>query len=62
MARLERETYVHRRPDPADGRYTLAALTDEGYEKIVNAAPGHFAEVRAWLWRAVSPTPTRVPE
>ncbi|GKQ41938.1 MarR family winged helix-turn-helix transcriptional regulator [Streptomyces sp. A012304] len=46
VARLERKRYVHRRPDPADGRYTLATLTDEGYAKIVSAAPGHVAEVR----------------
>ncbi|UUU26951.1 MarR family winged helix-turn-helix transcriptional regulator [Streptomyces sp. DSM 40750] len=46
VARLERKGYVHRRPDPANGRYTLAALTDEGFEKIVSAAPGHVAEVR----------------
>ncbi|MFF0097056.1 MarR family winged helix-turn-helix transcriptional regulator [Streptomyces canus] len=46
VARLARKGYAQRRPDPADGRYTLAALTDEGYEKIVDAAPGHVAEVR----------------
>jgi DNA-binding MarR family transcriptional regulator len=46
VARLERKGYVHRRPDPADGRYTLANLTDEGYQKMVSAAPGHVAEVR----------------
>lgn len=46
VTRLERKGYVHRRPDPADGRYTLATLTDEGYEKIVSTAPGHVAEVR----------------
>ncbi|MFF0013389.1 MarR family winged helix-turn-helix transcriptional regulator [Streptomyces sp. NPDC005374] len=46
VARLERKGYAHRRPDPADGRYTLATLTDEGYEKLVSTAPGHVAEVR----------------
>ena len=46
VARLERKGYAQRRPDPADGRYTLAALTDEGYDKIVDVAPGHVAEVR----------------
>ncbi|MFF1303531.1 MarR family winged helix-turn-helix transcriptional regulator [Streptomyces sp. NPDC058307] len=46
VARLERKGYAQRRPDPADGRYTLAALTDEGYQKIVDVAPGHVAEVR----------------
>jgi len=46
VTRLERKGYAHRRPDPADGRYTLATLTDEGYAKIVSTAPGHVAEVR----------------
>lgn len=46
VARLERKGYIHRRPDPADGRYTLATLTDEGHQKMVSAAPGHVAEVR----------------
>jgi DNA-binding MarR family transcriptional regulator len=37
---------VRRRPDPADGRYTLAALTSDGWHKVVATAPGHVAEVR----------------
>ena len=28
--RLERKKYINRRPDPANGRYTLATLTEEG--------------------------------
>ncbi|MFY1635716.1 MarR family winged helix-turn-helix transcriptional regulator [Solwaraspora sp. WMMB335] len=46
VARLEKRGWVSRTPDPADGRYTLAILTDAGWEKIVEAAPGHVAEVR----------------
>lgn len=46
VAKLERKKYVYRRPDPADGRYTLAVLTEEGYEKIIRTAPGHVAGVR----------------
>jgi DNA-binding MarR family transcriptional regulator len=44
--RLERHGWVSRRPDPDDGRYTLAALTDAGWQKVVQTAPGHVAEVR----------------
>ncbi|MGA8417795.1 MAG: MarR family transcriptional regulator, partial [Candidatus Dormiibacterota bacterium] len=33
------------RPDPADGRYTLAALTDNGRAVLVKAAPGHVEAV-----------------
>ncbi|RBM18535.1 MarR family winged helix-turn-helix transcriptional regulator [Streptomyces sp. PT12] len=45
-ARLERRGWVTRRPDPADGRCTLATLTEAGWEKVVATAPGHVAEVR----------------
>ncbi|CAM5655118.1 MarR family transcriptional regulator OS=Streptomyces alboniger OX=132473 GN=CP975_14780 PE=4 SV=1 [Streptomyces alboniger] len=38
--------WVERSPDPDDGRYTLAALTDEGYEVVVEAAPTHVRAVR----------------
>ncbi|HEX2575128.1 MAG TPA: MarR family winged helix-turn-helix transcriptional regulator [Aquihabitans sp.] len=44
--RLEARGWVTRRPDPEDGRSTLAVLTDAGWDKIVDTAPGHVAEVR----------------
>ncbi|NMO01059.1 winged helix-turn-helix transcriptional regulator [Gordonia sp. TBRC 11910] len=44
--RLERSGWVRRRPDPDNGRYTLAELTDEGWGKVVATAPDHVAEVR----------------
>jgi DNA-binding MarR family transcriptional regulator len=44
--RLDRRGWVTRRPDPDDGRATLAVLTDAGWDKIVATAPGHVAEVR----------------
>jgi DNA-binding MarR family transcriptional regulator len=46
VARLEKRGLVRRTPDPADGRYTLAILTAEGWVKVVATAPGHVAEVR----------------
>src|SRR5262252_8169408 len=46
IARLEQRGWVRRTPDPADGRYTLAILTDEGQAKVTEAAPGHVQEVR----------------
>jgi len=45
-ARLEQRGWLRRTPDPADGRYTLAILTDEGRAKVAEAAPGHVEEVR----------------
>lgn len=46
VARLEEKNWVRRTPDPTDGRYTLAILTDDGWDKVVAAAPGHVNEVR----------------
>jgi DNA-binding MarR family transcriptional regulator len=38
-----------RSPDPDDGRYTIASLTDEGYEVVVAAAPTHLRTVRQFV-------------
>ncbi|WP_433476394.1 MarR family winged helix-turn-helix transcriptional regulator [Spirillospora sp. CA-142024] len=46
VGRLEKRRWVSRRPDPSDGRYTLAVLTDSGRDKVTAAAPGHVEEVR----------------
>ena len=46
VARLEKHGWVRRTPDPADGRFTLAILTDTGMDKVVATAPGHVAEVQ----------------
>ncbi|MEU1184549.1 MarR family winged helix-turn-helix transcriptional regulator [Streptomyces sp. NPDC005820] len=46
VKRLEKQGWVRRTPDPDDGRYTLATLTDAGWDKVVATAPGHVAEVR----------------
>ncbi|MEV5807246.1 MarR family winged helix-turn-helix transcriptional regulator [Streptomyces parvulus] len=46
MDRFETRDWVSRRPDPEDGRYTLAALTDTGRQKLVDTAPEHVAQVK----------------
>jgi DNA-binding MarR family transcriptional regulator len=46
VTRLEKRGWVRRTPDPADGRYTLAILTDTGWDTVVATAPGHVAEVQ----------------
>ncbi|GAA4720659.1 MarR family winged helix-turn-helix transcriptional regulator [Phytohabitans rumicis] len=46
VIKLERRGWVRRTPDPIDGRYTLAILTDDGWDKVVTSAPGHVNEVR----------------
>ncbi len=48
--RLESQGWVNRAPDPDDGRVTLATLTDSGYAKIVDAAPGHVRTVRSLVF------------
>ena len=48
--RLEKRGWVRRTPDASDGRYTLATLTETGWAKVVDAAPGHVAAVRALVF------------
>lgn len=44
--RLEQRGLVHRFPCPEDRRATLAQLTEVGWDKVVEAAPGHVSTVR----------------
>lgn len=46
VKRFEQRGWVTRSPDPEDGRYTLAELTDVGYRLVVAAAPLHVRAVR----------------
>jgi DNA-binding MarR family transcriptional regulator len=46
VKRLEQRGWIERRPDPDDGRYTIASLTDDGWDIVVAAAPGHVDAVR----------------
>lgn len=50
VARLEKRGWLRRAPDPADGRYTLATLTDSGWDKVVATAPGHVEAVRSLVF------------
>ena len=59
VARLEKRSWVRRAPDPADGGYTLAILTDEGWAKVVATAPGHVAEVRRLVFDRLTKAQTR---
>ena len=58
-ARLERRGWLRRYPDPADGRYTNAALTEEGWDLVVRAAPGHVAAVRHYVIGPLTATQAR---
>ncbi|MCZ2402000.1 MarR family transcriptional regulator [Paenarthrobacter sp. Z7-10] len=54
VSRLERQGLLERKPCPEDGRATNAVLTDAGRAKVVDAAPGHVAHVRAAVVDALS--------
>ena len=57
--RLEERGLVHREADPADGRFTNAILTDEGFQVLAAAAPGHVAHVRSLVIDVLSPEQLR---
>jgi DNA-binding MarR family transcriptional regulator len=52
--RLEKKGWLSRRPDPANGRYTLATLSESGWEKVLEAAPGHVGAVRRAVFDALT--------
>lgn len=54
MDRFEARAWVVRRPDPANGRYTLATLTDTGRQKVVDSAPEHVAQVKRLVFDPLS--------
>ncbi|MGH9092796.1 MAG: MarR family winged helix-turn-helix transcriptional regulator [Acidimicrobiales bacterium] len=57
--RLEAKGWVRRYPDPNDGRFTLATLTDDGLAKLEQSAPGHLGEVRRQLFDALTKSQVR---
>jgi DNA-binding MarR family transcriptional regulator len=59
VERLERRGLVRREPDPTDGRFTNAILTDEGFQTLVEAAPRHVAHVRSLVVGVLSPEQLR---
>ncbi|CAA0129255.1 Uncharacterised protein [Mycolicibacterium vanbaalenii] len=56
VKRFEQRDWVVRFPDPTDGRYTIAALTDVGYRLVVDAAPIHVQAVRDFVLDPLSAT------
>jgi DNA-binding MarR family transcriptional regulator len=59
VERLERRGLVRREPDPTDGRFTNAILTEKGFQTLVEAAPGHVAHVRSLVVDVLSPEQLR---
>jgi DNA-binding MarR family transcriptional regulator len=59
IKRLERRGWIRRELDPADGRYTNAILTDDGYAKVVATAPAQVDVVRRLVVDALTPAQLR---
>ncbi len=57
--RLETKGWVQRFPDPTDGRYTLAVLTDLGQQKVDEATPGHEGTVHRLVLDPLTQAQTR---
>ncbi|PWD50145.1 MarR family transcriptional regulator [Serinibacter arcticus] len=55
ITRLADRGLVERRACPQDGRATNVALTDAGWDAVVEAAPGHVATARASVIDALTP-------
>jgi len=59
VKRLEGRGLVRREPDPADGRFTNAILTEKGFQTLAEAVPGHVAHVRSLVIDVLSPEQLR---
>jgi DNA-binding MarR family transcriptional regulator len=55
VSRLEDRGYVERRPCPDDRRATNAILTEKGWAKVAEVAPGHVKHVRQQVVDALTP-------
>jgi len=59
VKRLEARGLVRREPDPTDGRFTKAILTEKGFRTIAEAAPRHVSHVRSLVIDVLSPEQLR---
>jgi DNA-binding MarR family transcriptional regulator len=59
VRRLEDRGLVERYPCPEDGRATNARLTEQGWEKVVETAPGHVETVREHVIDALTAAQVR---
>jgi DNA-binding MarR family transcriptional regulator len=59
VARLERRGWVTRKPDPADGRFTLATLTSDGGAVLADAAPGHAEAINRLVFDVLTKAQAR---
>ncbi|GIM89366.1 MarR family winged helix-turn-helix transcriptional regulator [Paractinoplanes toevensis] len=59
VARLEAQGWVRRERDPEDGRVQIAVLTDTGWDKLVESAPGHAEAVQQLIFDRLTPAQIR---
>jgi DNA-binding MarR family transcriptional regulator len=59
VERLEKRGLVRREPDPTDGRFTNAILTEKGFATLAAAAPSHVAHVRSLVIDVLTPEQLR---
>ncbi|MEU8660646.1 MarR family winged helix-turn-helix transcriptional regulator [Actinoplanes philippinensis] len=50
VARLEERGWVRRERDAEDGRVQIAVLTDAGWDKVTESAPGHAEAVQQLIF------------
>lgn len=55
IERLEHRGFLKREVSPHDGRASMAILTGQGWEKVVQSAPGHVEEVRSVVFDPLTP-------
>lgn len=55
ISKLERKGWVERHPSPESRRVTLVSLTDDGWQVLVEAAPGHVETVRELVFDDLAP-------
>ena len=55
IKKLETRGWVERKPCPDSRRVTLANLTEQGWQVVVAAAPGHVEAVRELVFEGLSP-------
>lgn len=55
ISKLERRGFVSRCPSDISKRVTNVRMTDQGYDVLVGAAPGHVEHVRRLIFDDLSP-------
>src|SRR5690242_16366594 len=59
ITRLEGDGWLRREDCPTDRRGQMAVLTEEGYQALVRAAPGHVEAVRRAVFDRLGPEQVR---